>query len=98
MLISYREALNQAMREEMRRDDRIFLIGVEVGYYQGAFKVSKGFVEESGSQRVLDTPITEAGFTGQAIGAAMAGVHPIGEVMTFNRGLLALDQIGNNAA
>lgn len=98
MLISYREALNQAMREEMRRDDRIFLIGEEVGYYQGAFKVSKGFVEEFGSQRVLDTPITEAGFTGLAIGAAMAGLHPIVELMTFNFGILALDQIVNNAA
>jgi len=86
------------MREEMRRDDRIFLIGEEVGYYQGAFKVSKGFVEEFGSQRVLDTPITEAGFTGLAIGAAMAGLHPIVELMTFNFGILALDQIVNNAA
>jgi len=98
MLISYREALNQAMREEMRRDDRIFLIGEEVGHYQGAFKVSKGFVEEFGTQRVLDTPITEAGFTGLAIGAAMAGLHPIVELMTFNFGILALDQIVNNAA
>lgn len=98
MLISYREALSQAMRDEMRRDDRIFLIGEEVGYYQGAFKVSKGFVEEFGSQRVLDTPITEAGFTGLAIGAAMAGLHPIVELMTFNFGILALDQIVNNAA
>jgi len=98
MLISYREALNQAMREEMRRDDRLFLIGEEVGYYQGAFKVSKGFVEEFGTQRVLDTPITEAGFTGLAIGAAMAGLHPIVELMTFNFGILALDQIVNNAA
>ncbi|MBI4401832.1 MAG: pyruvate dehydrogenase complex E1 component subunit beta [Nitrospirae bacterium] len=98
MLISYREALNQAMREEMRRDDRVFLIGEEVGYYQGAFKVSKGFVEEFGPQRVLDTPITEAGFTGLAIGAAMAGLHPIVELMTFNFGILALDQIVNNAA
>ena len=98
MLISYREALNQAMREEMRRDDRIFLIGEEVGQYQGAFKVSKGFVEEFGAKRVLDTPITEAGFTGLAIGAAMAGLHPIVELMTFNFGILAMDQIVNNAA
>jgi pyruvate/2-oxoglutarate/acetoin dehydrogenase E1 component len=98
MLMSYREALNQAMREEMRRDDRVFLIGEEVGYYQGAFKVSKGFVEEFGDERVLDTPITEAGFTGLAIGAAMAGLHPIVELMTFNFGILALDQIVNNAA
>ena len=98
MLITYREALNQAMREEMRRDDRIFLIGEDVGYYQGAFKVSKGFVEEFGPGRILDTPITEAGFTGLAIGAAMAGLHPIVELMTFNFGILAMDQIVNNAA
>jgi pyruvate dehydrogenase E1 component beta subunit len=98
MVLSYREALNQAMREEMRRDLRVFLIGEEVGYYQGAFKVSKGFVEEFGPERVIDTPITEAGFTGLAIGAAMAGLHPIVELMTFNFGILALDQIVNNAA
>lgn len=98
MEVSYREALNQAMREEMRRDHRVFLIGEEVGYYQGAFKVSKGFVEEFGTERVLDTPITEAGFTGLAIGAAMAGLRPIVELMTFNFGILALDQIVNNAA
>ena len=98
MLLSYREALNQAMREEMRRDAKIFLIGEEVGYYQGAFKVSKGFVEEFGPQRVVDTPITEAGFTGLAIGAAMAGLQPIVELMTMNFGIVALDQIVNNAA
>lgn len=98
MNLSYREALNQAMREEMQRDDRVFLIGEEVGYYQGAFKVSKGFVEEFGTERVRDTPITEAGFTGLAIGAAMAGLRPIVELMTFNFGILALDQIVNNAA
>jgi pyruvate/2-oxoglutarate/acetoin dehydrogenase E1 component len=98
MNLSYREALNQAMREEMQRDSRVFLIGEEVGYYQGAFKVSKGFVEEFGTERVRDTPITEAGFTGLAIGAAMAGLRPIVELMTFNFGILALDQIVNNAA
>jgi pyruvate/2-oxoglutarate/acetoin dehydrogenase E1 component len=98
MNLSYREALNQAMREEMQRDPRVFLIGEEVGYYQGAFKVSKGFVEEFGAERVLDTPITEAGFTGLAVGAAMAGLRPIVELMTFNFGILALDQIVNNAA
>lgn len=98
MIVSYREALNQAMREEMHRDDRVFLIGEEVGYYQGAFKVSKGFVEEFGPLRVLDTPITEAGFTGLAIGAAIAGLRPIVELMTFNFGILAMDQIVNNAA
>jgi pyruvate dehydrogenase E1 component beta subunit len=98
MLLSYRDALNQAMREEMRRDQRIFMIGEEVGYYQGAFKVSKGFVEEFGPQRVVDTPITEAGFTGLAIGAAMAGLQPIVELMTMNFSIIALDQIVNNAA
>ena len=98
MLLSYRDALNQAMREEMRRDEKVFLIGEEVGYYQGAFKVSKGFVEEFGPQRVVDTPITEAGFTGLAIGAAMAGLQPIVELMTMNFGIIALDQIVNNAA
>jgi pyruvate dehydrogenase E1 component beta subunit len=98
MNLSYREALNQAMREEMQRDPRVFLIGEEVGYYQGAFKVSKGFVEEFGTERVRDTPITEAGFTGLAIGSAMAGLRPIVELMTFNFGILALDQIVNNAA
>lgn len=98
MVLSYREALNQAMREEMRRNDKVFLIGEEVGYYQGAFKVSKGFVEEFGPQRVVDTPITEAGFTGLAIGAAMAGLQPIVELMTMNFGIIALDQIVNNAA
>jgi len=98
MVLSYRDALNQAMREEMRRDEKVFLIGEEVGYYQGAFKVSKGFVEEFGPKRVLDTPITEAGFTGLAVGAAMAGLRPIVELMTFNFGILAMDQIVNNAA
>src|SRR5881628_2953099 len=98
MTVTYREALNQALQEEMRRDDRIFLIGEDVAYYQGAFKVSKGFLEEFGSRRVADTPITELGFTGLAIGAAMAGLRPVVEVMTFNFALLAMDQIVNNAA
>src|SRR6266568_1934746 len=98
MKATYREALNQALREEMRRDDRVFLIGEDVAYYQGAFKVSKGFLEEFGSSRVVDTPITELGFTGLAIGAAMAGLRPVVEVMTFNFALLAMDQIVNNAA
>src|SRR5439155_470164 len=84
MKATYREALNQALQEEMRRDDRVFLIGEDVAYYQGAFKVSKGFLEEFGSRRVADTPITELGFTGLAIGAAMAGLRPVVEVMTLN--------------
>lgn len=98
MMATYREALNQALREEMRRDDRVFLIGEDVAYYQGAFKVSRGFLEEFGPRRVVDTPITELGFTGLAIGAAMAGLRPVVEVMTFNFAILALDQIVNNAA
>lgn len=98
MKITYREALNQALREEMRRDDNVFLIGEDVAYYQGAFKVSKGFLEEFGARRVVDTPITELGFTGLAVGAAMCGLHPVVEVMTFNFAILAMDQIVNNAA
>jgi len=96
--ITYREALNQALREEMRRDERIVLMGEEVGFYQGAFKVSKGLLEEFGAQRVLDTPITELGFTGLGVGAAMVGLRPIVEMMTFNFAILALDQIVNSAA
>ena len=98
MTLTYREALNQALREEMRRDEKVFLIGEDVAYYQGAFKVSKGFLEEFGSRRVVDTPITELGFTGLAIGAAMTGLRPVVEMMTFNFAILAMDQIVNNAA
>jgi len=97
-IVTYREALNQAMREEMHRDESIVLMGEEVGFYQGAYKVSKGLLEEFGPMRVLDTPITELGFTGLGVGAAMAGVRPIVEMMTFNFALLALDQIVNSAA
>jgi pyruvate/2-oxoglutarate/acetoin dehydrogenase E1 component len=97
-LMTYREALNQAMREEMRSDPAIVLMGEEVGFYQGAYKVSKGMLEEFGPMRVLDTPITELGFTGLGVGAAMAGLRPIVEMMTFNFALLALDQIVNSAA
>jgi pyruvate dehydrogenase E1 component beta subunit len=97
-IMTYREALNQAMREEMRRDETIVLMGEEVGFYNGAYKVSKGMLEEFGPMRVLDTPITELGFTGLGVGAAMAGLRPIVEMMTFNFSLLALDQIVNGAA
>lgn len=96
--INLREALNQAMREEMQRDDRVFLIGEEVGFYQGAYKVSRNLLEEFGTMRVVDTPITELGFVGVGIGAAMVGLRPVIEVMTFNFSILALDQILNNAA
>src|SRR5256885_15089641 len=97
MKATYREALNQALQEEMRRDDRVFLIGEDVAYYQGAFKVSKGFLEEFGSRRVVDTPITELGFTGLAIGAAMAGPRPLAEARRFHLPPLATDQIVCNA-
>src|SRR2546426_4322757 len=96
--VTYREALNQALREEMRRDDQVFLIGEDVAYYQGAFKVSKGVLEEFGSRRVVDTPITQLGFTGLAIGAAMAGVRPGAATMTVNFASLATAQIINHAA
>ncbi|MBD3387042.1 pyruvate dehydrogenase complex E1 component subunit beta [candidate division KSB1 bacterium] len=96
--ITFREALNQAMAEEMERDENIFLMGEEVGYYQGAYKVSQGLMERFGTKRVIDTPIAELGFAGVGIGAAMTGLRPIIEFMTFNFSILALDQIFNNAA
>ncbi len=97
-VITYREALNQALREEMERDERVFLIGEEVGVYGGAYKVSQGLLEKFGERRVVDTPICESGFTGVGIGAAMAGLRPVVEMMTFNFAILALDQIVNHAA
>ena len=97
-VITYRDALNQALREEMQRDDRVFLMGEEVGLYQGAYKVSKGLVQEFGDMRVRDTPITELGFAGVGVGAAMVGLRPIVEFMTWNFALLALDQVVNAAA
>jgi len=96
--ITYREALNQAMREEMRRDPRVFLIGEEVAVYQGAYKVSQNLLEEFGPKRVVDTPISEAGFVGVGIGAAMVGLRPVVEMMTFNFAIVAMDQIVNHAA
>lgn len=93
-----REALRDAMAEEMRRDGDVFLIGEEVGEYQGAYKVSQGLIEEFGHRRIIDTPITEHGFAGLAVGAAFAGLKPIVEFMTFNFALQALDQIVNSAA
>src|SRR5688500_13022778 len=97
-IITYRDALNQALREEMQRDDRVFLMGEEVGVYQGAYKVSKGMLQEFGEMRVVDTPITELGFAGVGVGAAMVGLRPIIEFMTWNFGLLAIDQVVNSAA
>jgi pyruvate dehydrogenase E1 component subunit beta len=96
--VTYREALNQGLKEEMRRDPRIFIMGEEVGRYHGAYKVSAGLLEEFGEQRVVDTPISELGFAGIGIGAAMMGLRPIIEMMTWNFAILALDQIINNAA
>ncbi len=93
-----REALRDAMAEEMRRDPDVFLMGEEVAEYQGAYKVSQGLLEEFGARRVIDTPITEAGFTGLGVGAAFAGLKPIVEFMTFNFAMQAIDQIVNSAA
>jgi len=97
-IVTMREALNQALREEMQRDETVFLMGEEVGAYQGAYKVTKGLLEELGPKRVIDTPITELGFAGLGVGAAMAGLRPIVEFMTFNFSILATDQIINSAA
>lgn len=96
--LTYRDALNQALREEMQRDPTVFLMGEEVGVYQGAYKVSRGLLEEFGPMRVVDTPIAELGFAGIGVGAAMAGLRPVIEFMTWNFALLALDQIVNSAA
>jgi pyruvate dehydrogenase E1 component beta subunit len=97
-VITYRDALNHALREEMQRDDRVFLMGEEVATYQGAYKVSKGLLQEFGEMRVVDTPITELGFAGVGVGAAMVGLRPVIEFMTWNFALLALDQVVNSAA
>jgi pyruvate dehydrogenase E1 component beta subunit len=96
--IRYREALREALREEMERDERVFLMGEEVGHYQGAYKVSEGLLEQFGERRVIDTPIAEAGFAGIGIGAAMTGLRPIIEFMTWNFSFVAFDQIISNAA
>src|SRR5579863_9305532 len=97
-LLTMREALNQAMREEMTRDPRVFLLGEEVGNYQGAYKVTQGLVAEFGEWRVRDTPIAEEAIVGVAVGAAFTGLRPIAEMMTFNFSILALDQVVNHAA
>jgi pyruvate dehydrogenase E1 component beta subunit len=97
-VITYREALNQALAEEMERDPDVFLMGEEVAVYNGAYKVSKGLLERFGDMRVVDTPITELGFAGLGVGAAMTGVRPVIEFMTWNFAILAFDQIFNSAA
>jgi pyruvate dehydrogenase E1 component beta subunit len=95
---TYRDALNQALREELQRDPDVFLMGEEVAEYDGAYKVSKGLLDEFGSMRVVDSPISELGFTGLCVGAAMAGLRPIVEFMTFNFAFLAIDQVINSAS
>jgi pyruvate dehydrogenase E1 component beta subunit len=97
-VLQYREALNQAMTEEMERDDRVFLMGEEVAEYNGAYKVSQGMLDRFGPRRIIDTPISEEGFAGIGIGAAMVGLRPIVEFMTFSFSFVAFDQIVNNAA
>ena len=96
--IAVREALRQALQEEMERDERVFILGEEVAEYDGAYKVTRGLLQQFGPQRVLDTPIAELGFTGLGVGAALAGLRPVVEWMTVNFSLLALDQVINNAA
>lgn len=98
MRTTYREAMREAMRDALRRDDRVFLMGEDVGRYGGGFAVSLGLLEEFGPGRIRDTPLSEAGFVGAGIGAALGGLRPIVEIMTVNFSLLALDQIVNNAA
>lgn len=97
-IVTFREALGQAMAEEMQRDDKIFLMGEEVAEYDGAYKVSKGLLAKFGPRRVIDSPISEAGFAGLGVGAAMVGLRPIIEMMTWNFGIQAFDQIINHAA
>jgi pyruvate dehydrogenase E1 component beta subunit len=97
-VITYRDALTQGLREELQRDETVFLMGEEVAQYNGAYKVSKGLLDEFGPMRIVDTPITELGFAGIGVGAAMVGLRPIVEFMTWNFALLALDEVVNAAA
>src|SRR5215210_104205 len=96
--VRYREALNQAIREEMEADDNVFIMGEDIGVFQGAFKVTQGLLDDFGEKRVRDTPISENTIVGAGVGAAMGGLRPIVEIMTINFSLLALDQIINSAA
>ena len=96
--MTVREALRSAMREEIGKDEQVFLIGEEVGQYQGAYKVSQGLLDEYGAKRVVDTPITEMGFAGLAVGSAFKGLKPIVEFMSFNFSMQAIDQVINSAA
>ena len=96
-IITLRDALREAMSEEMRRDENVFIMGEEVAEYNGAYKVTKGMLDEFGAKRVIDTPIAELGFAGIGVGAAINGLRPIVEFMTWNFAVLAFDQIVNNA-
>lgn len=97
-ILTYREAVRQALREAMEKDEQVFLMGEDVGHYGGGYAVSMGLLEEFGSERIIDTPLSESAFTGAGIGAALGGMRPVVEIMTVNFSLLALDQIMNNAA
>src|SRR3982750_4443598 len=97
-VMRYREALNAALREEMQRDERVFLMGEDIGVFNGAFKVTAGLLEEFGEKRVRDTPISENTIVGMGVGSAMAGLRPVIEIMTINFSLLAMDQVINSAA
>src|SRR3989440_12428510 len=96
-VIAFREALREALSEEMRRDERVFVMGEEVAEYNGAYKVTQGMLEEFGPKRMIDTPIAELGFAGIGVGAAMNGLRPVIEFMTWNFALLAIDQVVNSA-
>jgi pyruvate dehydrogenase E1 component beta subunit len=97
-VITYRQALHDTLREELLRDENVFLMGEEIGVFEGSYKITAGLLQEFGATRVRDTPISEEGFVGIAVGAAMLGLRPIVEIMTINFSLLALDQIVNHAA
>src|SRR6266536_1042178 len=96
--VTFRQALNETLREELKRDENVFLIGEEIGNFEGSYKITAGLLKEFGPKRVVDTPIAENGFVGMAAGAAMLGLRPIVEIMTINFIVLAMDQIVNHAA
>src|SRR4030081_1493260 len=97
-IVTYRQALHDPLIEEMRRDPSVVLLGEEIGKFEGSYKITAGLLKEFGADRVMDTPIAEEGFVGAGIGAAMLGFRPVGEIMTFNFSLLAIDQVVNHAA
>ena len=96
--VSFRQALNDTLREEMQRDENVFVMGEEIGKFEGSYKITAGLLKEFGPKRVVDTPIAENGFVGMAVGAAMLGLRPVVEIMTFNFIALAIDEILNHAA